>query len=69
MKTGRIINGSVITPGYRFDGASVIVEDDSILVVLPAGSPVPHTDWTFDAAGKFVVPRFCDIHAHAAVGY
>lgn len=69
MKTGRIINGSVITPGYRFDGASVIIEDDAILEVLPAGTPVPQTDWTYDAEGKFVVPGFFDIHAHGAVGY
>ena len=69
MKTGRIINGSVVTPGYRFDGASVIIEDDSILEVLPAGSPVPQTDWTYDAAGKYVVPGFFDIHAHGAVGF
>ena len=69
MKTGRIINGSVVTPGYRFDGASVIIEEDSILEVLPAGSPVPQTTWTYDAAGKYVVPGFFDIHAHGAVGF
>lgn len=68
MKTGRIINGSVITPGMRLDGAAVIIEDDSIVDVLPAGTPVPQTDWTFDAEGKYVVPGFFDIHAHGAVG-
>lgn len=69
MKTGRIVNATVVTPGYRFDGASVIIEDDSILEVRPAGSPVPQTDWTYDAEGHYVVPGFFDIHAHGAVGY
>lgn len=66
---GRIINATVITPGLRIDGATVIIEDDVIAEVLPPGTPMPDADWTFDAKGDFVAPGFFDIHAHGAVGY
>lgn len=69
MKTGRIIGGTVVTPGCRFDGGSVLIEDDTIIDIFPAGTPVPATDWTYDAEGAYVVPGFFDIHSHGAVGY
>ncbi len=68
-KIGRIINATVVTPGLRLDGATVIIADDTIEEVLPAGTPMPEADWTLDAKGDFVVPGFFDIHAHGAVGY
>ena len=69
MKTGRIIGGTVVTPGARYDGGSVLMEDDMIVDVLPAGAPIPPADWTYDADGSYVVPGFFDIHSHGAVGY
>jgi N-acetylglucosamine-6-phosphate deacetylase len=68
MKTGRIINATVITPGLRLDGASVIVEGSTIKDVLPANTPPPPADWTYDANGAYVVPGFIDVHFHGAVG-
>lgn len=66
---GRIINATVITPGLRIDGATIVIEDDVIAEVLPPGTPMPEADWTFDAKGDYVAPGFFDIHAHGAVGY
>ncbi len=68
-KVGRIVNATVITPGLRLNGATVVVEDDLIVEILPAGTPMPEAEWTVDAQGDMLVPGFFDIHAHGAVGY
>ena len=65
---GRITNATVITPGQRLNGATVVTEDDLIAEVLPAGTPMPEADWTHDAGGDMLVPGFFDIHSHGAVG-
>ncbi len=69
MSIKRIINASVITPGLRIDGATVVIDGDTIVEVLPAGTPMPDADETIDACGNYVVPGFFDIHAHGAVSY
>lgn len=68
-KIKRIINATVISPEMRLDGATVVIEDDIIAEVLPAGTPMPEADETIDAKGNYVVPGFFDIHAHGAVGF
>ncbi len=65
----RIVNASVVTPGERLDGATVVIADDSIAEVLPPGIPWPDADLTHNAAGGLVVPGFFDIHSHGAVGF
>ena len=69
MSIIRITNASVINPEVRINGASVIIEDAEIAEVLPAGTPLPDADETYDAGGALLVPGFFDIHAHGAVGY
>ena len=68
-KIGRIVHATVITPELRIDDAAVVVDGDTIAEVLPPGTPLPETDWTFDAKGDLLVPGFFDIHSHGAVGY
>jgi N-acetylglucosamine-6-phosphate deacetylase len=65
----RITNATVVTPGERINGASVIIEDAEIAEVLPAGTPLPDADETYDAGGAFLVPGFFDIHSHGAMGF
>lgn len=68
-RTGRITGATVISPSIRIDGATVVIEDDLIAEVLPPGTPMPETDWTWNANGDYVLPGFFDIHAHGAAGY
>lgn len=65
----RIINATVISPNLRIDGATIVIDGDEIVEVLPPGTPMPDADETFDAQGNYVVPGFFDIHAHGAVGF
>lgn len=69
MKSGMIRNGCVVTPGARLEGGTVVMRGGVVEQVLAAGSPLPKTDWTFDAAGRYVFPGFIDIHMHGAAGY
>lgn len=69
MKSGLIRNGCVVTPGARLEGASVVMRGGVVERVVAAGSPLPRTDWTFDADGRTVFPGFIDVHTHGAVGY
>ncbi len=69
MKTGVIRNGCVVNPGDRRAGASVVVRGGMVERVVDAGQPLPQADWTYDAAGRYVVPGFIDIHTHGAAGY
>ncbi len=69
MSIKRIINATVITPGLRIDGATVIIDGNVIAEVLPPGTPMPDADETYDAEGNYVVPGFFDIHAHGAESY
>lgn len=69
MKTGLIINATVVSPGVEQANAVVEIRDNKIFAVHrgqpDAGSP----DWVYDAQGAYVVPGFIDIHTHGALGY
>ena len=65
MKT-RIVHAHVISPDLNLPDASVLLENDRILAVVPAGSPAPEAEREIDAAGGYLMPGFFDIHSHGA---
>ena len=58
--------GHVFTDLGRFMQADVQLEGDRIVKLAPAGTL--EGDEAIDAAGKYVVPGFVDIHMHGAAG-
>ena len=64
-----IINARLITPGLELPGAAILVSENKIRRVIPAGEPLPQANETYDAQGKMVVPGFIDMHFHGAMGY
>jgi len=55
--------------GGIVDNGAILIEDDRIAAVGPAGSlTVPAGTVTIDAAGKTIVPGFVDGHAHGPHG-
>ncbi|HEY0123790.1 MAG TPA: amidohydrolase [Rhizobium sp.] len=68
-----IKNGMVLTldeAGTYHEAASVIVDDDRITAIVPAGQPVDESsaDEIIDAADKIVMPGLIDLHYHTAIG-
>lgn len=61
-----IKNGQVFNSNGRFIPADVELAGDRIVKVAPAGTL--HGDEELDAAGKYVIPGFVDIHIHGAAG-
>ena len=68
MATGLIKNAYIVSPGYEFDGGAIVIENGRIKKVLQPGTPLPKTDWVYDAEGHMVMPGFIDVHTHGAVG-
>jgi imidazolonepropionase-like amidohydrolase len=59
---GTIIDGN---GGRPMDNATVLIRGDRIAAVGPAGTvDMPADAKRFDAAGKFVLPGFIDLHVH-----
>jgi hypothetical protein len=51
--------------GSLRQGQDVLIADDRIVAVRPSGAgDLPGTARVIDGAGKFLVPGFCDMHAH-----
>ena len=59
-------NGHVFTEQARFVQADIRMEGDRIVEIAPAGTL--EGDEVLDAAGRYVVPGFVDIHIHGAAG-
>ena len=59
-----ITNCRLVTPGLELESASILVENDRIRAVLPAGAALPAADRIIDAAGLTAVPGFVDVHCH-----
>ncbi|MBN8842053.1 MAG: amidohydrolase family protein [Sphingomonadales bacterium] len=63
-------NVTVIDPaattadGARLEGRTIVIAGSRIEAILPPESPVPADAHIVDAAGKFAVPAFWDMHAH-----
>ena len=62
--TTLITNCRLVTPGLELESASILVENDRIRAVLPAGAALPAADRIIDAAGLTAVPGFVDVHCH-----
>src|SRR5690348_15365237 len=59
---GTLIDGN---GGQPVANATVLVRDDRIVAVGPAGTvEIPADAKRYDAAGKYVLPGFLDMHVH-----
>ncbi|MEG1551985.1 MAG: N-acetylglucosamine-6-phosphate deacetylase [Kiritimatiellia bacterium] len=67
MATGLIKNAYIVSPDYEFDGGAIVIADGKIAKVLQPGTPLPRTDWVYDAEGHMVLPGFIDVHTHGAM--
>ena len=70
-----IQHGTIYTPdGFRRD-QSIRIEDGRITAIAPDGLAAPGElapsgdERVLDAAGRYVVPGFVDLHVHGAAGY
>lgn len=68
MKT-IIQNAHVISPGIDLEKACVIIENGKIFSVSTTAVSKKDFDTVVDAAGKYLVPGFIDVHTHGACGY
>lgn len=69
MKIGVIRHATVISPDVEKSEQMVMIEDSRIAAIKPEGKPLPkRVDWSYNAAGQYVVPGFIDIHTHGALG-
>lgn len=68
MKTGLIINATIVSPGVEKKNAVIEVQGDKIVATYDSAPVFPPSDWVYDAQGAYVVPGFIDIHTHGALG-
>ncbi len=62
---GTVIDGSGGAPSGPAD---VLIVDDEIVAVSPAGTPVEGVDEVVDATGRWVLPGLIDAHCHVTFG-
>jgi hypothetical protein len=72
VTTGTVINGVTIVntrDGSLTPGMAVVVDNGKIVKIAPVASVrVTGTAQAIDASGKYVVPRYIDMHAHVVDG-
>ena len=64
-----IKNATVVTPGVELRDAAVEMADGRIRHLYLTGDRLPSGCQEYDAAGKYVMPGFIDMHFHGAMGY
>ena len=65
MKT-LIHNARIVSPDLDLEHGALVIETGKIAAVLQPGERLPAADSVIDAAGRFAMPGFIDIHAHGA---
>lgn len=63
-----LINGQIALPEAIVEGKTVVVEDDRIAGIVPAGDLGSDVE-RLDVGGRMVAPGLIDIHTHGAVGH
>ncbi|MDD3034576.1 MAG: dihydroorotase [Bacteroidales bacterium] len=58
-----INNGTIINEGLSYKGSLVLV-DERINRIIPAGEPLPEADVLIDAEGMYIVPGIIDDQVH-----
>jgi N-acetylglucosamine-6-phosphate deacetylase len=65
-----IVGGTVYTPDEVIVSGTVLIRDDTIVAVGPAGTvDVPTGSELVEAGAKAVVPGLIDLHIHGLMGY
>ena len=64
-----IVNAHVVSPGVDLPQATVVIENGNISRVTAAKVAAKKGDEVYDAAGKYVMPGFIDVHLHGACGF
>jgi N-acetylglucosamine-6-phosphate deacetylase len=67
MKTA-LINGIILTPDEQIPSCHVVIENDKITGIVPAG-PVEPGVLPIDVRGNYIIPGLVDIHIHGADGF
>jgi N-acetylglucosamine-6-phosphate deacetylase len=67
MKTV-LINGIILTPDEQIPSCAVVIENDKITEIVPAG-PVEPGAHTIDVQGHYIIPGLIDIHIHGVSGF
>lgn len=63
-----IVGANILTAtGREIDGGVVVMADNKILAVGPAGTAVPEGATVIDGKGKWVTPGVIDAHSHLGV--
>jgi len=63
-----VLNGHIVSPDVEIPGGAIEIDDGKITAVYQAGEALPEAGEIIDAAGRYVMPGFIDIHAHGADG-
>ena len=63
-----LAHGHVITPLRVLPDASVVIRDQKIEAIIPAGEPLPENVEIVDVKGSYICPGFVDMHVHGGGG-
>lgn len=63
-----IVEGTLVTPQQTLQDHSLIVEDGTVVALVPGRPQIGGDDRVIEAAGRFVIPGMIDVHVHGSAG-